>query len=521
MIELEYDAEDDILYVRLGSGAVARSRAFGDSRIVDFNAGGQPIGVEFIGASAGVDLSGIPEGERIRREVEDLALEESSREFCEGLLEAMNFHGDHDQSDHGSWADGSADFEQTVAGERGKSKWFNPLKDTPAVRAAKTAAFEAAVARWGKTDDWTKGGYILKDGSQIQLRGNANGSTHDEFARAAMPQELYPEAWTEYDGKRDYDFGPGLTTLQQDTGIIRILPETDGQMQGGIGKAVVTVNLPPGGASDSQVNLLESILGQTGRLSITTPQDEWYDITQPNELRRANAIIKGERGPLTDMERARLRFHEEHDQSEHGNWASDLASGKGGVKSELKLAPVRQRAFKGEQVSIPDRFKLSKSETSKLTEQIAAAYAERAGLRNARLLGHDGKNNYPVDVVAGRTLYEVKGGQVSNSGGAQQFRITVDQNWQAEARDKARAKGPEALRRFNARAQRDALARKEKAVAAVSEQAGKQFSGGTIGVIINPVTKTADVHVFEGFHQRIGWRSEEAESGYVGTFRYR
>ena len=39
----------DILYVRLRDGNVAKTRAFGDDRLVDFDANGMVIGAEFIG----------------------------------------------------------------------------------------------------------------------------------------------------------------------------------------------------------------------------------------------------------------------------------------------------------------------------------------------------------------------------------------------------------------------------------------------------------------------------------------
>ena len=38
--------------------------------------------------------------------------------------------------------------------------------------------------------------------------------------------------------------------------------------------------------------------------------------------------------------------------------------------------------------------------------------------------------------------------------------------------------------------------------------------------IINPDTKTADIYKFEGWHDRIGWNSEEAKKAYVGTVKY-
>ncbi len=51
----------DILYVRLSDGDVKETREFGDHRLVDFDAGGEVIGAEFIGLDDGVDLRGLPD----------------------------------------------------------------------------------------------------------------------------------------------------------------------------------------------------------------------------------------------------------------------------------------------------------------------------------------------------------------------------------------------------------------------------------------------------------------------------
>jgi uncharacterized protein YuzE len=56
----------DILYVRLRDGEVAKTRAFGDDRQVDFDADGAVIGAEFIGIEGKLDLRGLPDSEQIR-----------------------------------------------------------------------------------------------------------------------------------------------------------------------------------------------------------------------------------------------------------------------------------------------------------------------------------------------------------------------------------------------------------------------------------------------------------------------
>ena len=61
MPEATYDHEADILYVRLRDGEASATQAFlDDLRILDYSADGGVVGVEFICASGGIDLSPNP-----------------------------------------------------------------------------------------------------------------------------------------------------------------------------------------------------------------------------------------------------------------------------------------------------------------------------------------------------------------------------------------------------------------------------------------------------------------------------
>lgn len=60
-LKVDYDQEADVLYVRLSADeTVARTHALDDMRLIDYSADGGVIGVEFIDASLGVDLTDIP-----------------------------------------------------------------------------------------------------------------------------------------------------------------------------------------------------------------------------------------------------------------------------------------------------------------------------------------------------------------------------------------------------------------------------------------------------------------------------
>jgi uncharacterized protein YuzE len=62
---IEFERETDMLYVRLRDGQVARTKEFGDLRHVDLDEDGLVIGVEFVGASGGLELEGLPEAEAV------------------------------------------------------------------------------------------------------------------------------------------------------------------------------------------------------------------------------------------------------------------------------------------------------------------------------------------------------------------------------------------------------------------------------------------------------------------------
>ena len=57
---LTYDEDADVLYVSLADGDVAETRSLGDLRLIDVTEDGMVHGVEFVSASHGVDLDGVP-----------------------------------------------------------------------------------------------------------------------------------------------------------------------------------------------------------------------------------------------------------------------------------------------------------------------------------------------------------------------------------------------------------------------------------------------------------------------------
>jgi uncharacterized protein YuzE len=60
-----YDAENDVLYILFSKEAAERSQALDDMRIVDYDAAGKAVGVEFICASEGLNLDDVPFGDKL------------------------------------------------------------------------------------------------------------------------------------------------------------------------------------------------------------------------------------------------------------------------------------------------------------------------------------------------------------------------------------------------------------------------------------------------------------------------
>ncbi|MGD9893914.1 MAG: DUF2283 domain-containing protein [Dehalococcoidia bacterium] len=70
----EYHPDIDILYIYLRDAAIVRTRGLGPWRNVDLTADGNVVGVEFVNASDGVDLRGVPESSDVVQAMEAIGL---------------------------------------------------------------------------------------------------------------------------------------------------------------------------------------------------------------------------------------------------------------------------------------------------------------------------------------------------------------------------------------------------------------------------------------------------------------
>jgi 2'-5' RNA ligase len=185
--------------------------------------------------------------------------------------------------------------------------------------------------------------------------------------------------------------------------------------------------------------------------------------------------------------------------------------------SAVKVKKSKKRAFDGE-TPVQTQTTLTKQETGRVGEAVVLAYLQSQGFKDARPM-NSGKTNFPVDMIEDHAPTEVKAGLVSNTRGAQQWRLTFSKETAAEKEWYAKAT-PKQRKAWNAEKQKRIRERKEAVIAAIEKQTGVKVKPRTMTLAINPDTRVADVYEFEGFHDRIDWRSEEAKKAYKGSVSY-
>lgn len=69
---ITYSDESDAVYIQLTDERVARTVFVDDMRFIDYDINGKVVGVEFLGASAGLDLRDLPERKRLEADAKVL-----------------------------------------------------------------------------------------------------------------------------------------------------------------------------------------------------------------------------------------------------------------------------------------------------------------------------------------------------------------------------------------------------------------------------------------------------------------
>ena len=71
MQSFSHDPAADAIYIQFNEHPVAVTRELDDARMIDYDAAGQPTGVEFLDVSQGINLEQIPEARRIAETLVD------------------------------------------------------------------------------------------------------------------------------------------------------------------------------------------------------------------------------------------------------------------------------------------------------------------------------------------------------------------------------------------------------------------------------------------------------------------
>ncbi len=83
-MKIEYDRGVDAAYFSFSAAASTRQEKLDDARIIDYDADGEVVGVEFITPSRGMDLTGVPRATEIAREARKLGLRVRVAPFSAG-----------------------------------------------------------------------------------------------------------------------------------------------------------------------------------------------------------------------------------------------------------------------------------------------------------------------------------------------------------------------------------------------------------------------------------------------------
>lgn len=211
---------------------------------------------------------------------------------------------------------------------------------------------------------------------------------------------------------------------------------------------------------------------------------------------------------------------EEETKAYNPNQPRDADGRWGSVGTSVSLKASKDRAFSGSQIETNET--LTKSETGKLGEAIMAAWLLQKGAKDVKT--RVDRNNYPIDLVEHKlngdvTAIECKTGLVSNGSSAQRWRLTIGEPGKAEKADLAKMT-PEQKQIYNRIKMQKIQDRKLLAVGEIAQETGQNVKLKTLAVIINPDTKTADIHVFDGIHEAIYWNSDQMKNGYQESVKY-
>lgn len=184
-----------------------------------------------------------------------------------------------------------------------------------------------------------------------------------------------------------------------------------------------------------------------------------------------------------------------------------------------------QRAFTGKQVLTKKqiggkgRTKILGDHAERIVQEFIRVSGGSVKLTNTRI------TNYPIDLVripgqrnAIIEAVDVKAGEVLNTPGAQQWRITLGEPSDEE---KALLKRMSAAqkKKYNADKIEYIIQRKYDEIERLKKDYGRVI-GREYTVIVDADRGLADIYVFDDFHRRQGWKGKDTKDAYLATVRY-
>ncbi len=187
------------------------------------------------------------------------------------------------------------------------------------------------------------------------------------------------------------------------------------------------------------------------------------------------------------------------------------------TSADVSVRTITKKVFTGQ--SEPKSGKISKAETGYLAEQIVLDYLHSQGFKDARTLNRM-RNNFPLDFIHDHEVIEVKGGLLSNTPRAQQWRLTIGQPGKDESQWLSGAVA-EHKAEWNGDKRSAIVQRKRAVLAEVNAVARRKFKVRTITAIIDARGQKADLYSFNGLHERIGWKSKGVEDHYTASVSFK
>jgi hypothetical protein len=215
-----------------------------------------------------------------------------------------------------------------------------------------------------------------------------------------------------------------------------------------------------------------------------------------------------------------------------------LTNKKEGKEKPVELAPadkmsVQARAIVGTIKPSKKRAFTGQAAGEKIDSRLAGAIGEEILIQHLKSLGyadaaqtsdflHTTANNLPIDLIHDHRLIEAKAGQTSNPDGV--WALKYDGKFTKDQEAKFAKMPPEKVKKAKARINKAKVAgihaRKAAFVERMNKELGFVEKAGMMCVLVNPDTRTADLYEFDGFHDRIPFKSEQAQKAYVGSVRY-